>query len=80
MSVRLVGSDGPGKVRGSHGLSVGVADGLQSEADVVIVPGGGWNAGPDEPGARAATRGELPARLAALHAGGATIASVCTGG
>jgi transcriptional regulator GlxA family with amidase domain len=44
------------------------------------VPGGGWNDRAPQ-GARAeAERGDLPRRLAELHAGGARVGSVCTGG
>jgi putative intracellular protease/amidase len=45
---------------------------------VLLVPGGGWfDAGP---GVRALVQGgALPRLVAALHAGGTTVASVCTG-
>jgi transcriptional regulator GlxA family with amidase domain len=80
LDVRLVGSDGPREFVGAHGMRVVVDGGLSGEADLVIVPGGGWNE-PGPQGARAeADRGELPRRLAELHAGGARIGSVCTGG
>jgi transcriptional regulator GlxA family with amidase domain len=78
--VRLVRLEGPGEVRASHGLRVTVADRLDSEADLVIVSGGGWNSPPGTPGARAEVqRGQLPSAIARLHADGATVASVCTG-
>ncbi len=64
----------------SHGLRVTVDGGLSGDADLVIVPGGGWN-DRAAAGARAeADRGVLPARLAELHERGARIGSVCTGG
>ncbi|HEV2999464.1 MAG TPA: DJ-1/PfpI family protein [Solirubrobacteraceae bacterium] len=79
LEVELVGADGGGVVTASHGLRVTVDRGLTREADLVIVPGGGWNDRAPA-GARAeAERGELPARLAELHAHGAHVASVCTG-
>ncbi len=51
---------------------------LGERPELLIVPGGGWF--DDGPGARVlAASGELPARLAALHAAGTVVASVCTG-
>lgn len=80
LDVVLVGSDGPGEVTGSHGMRVVVDGGLSGEADLVIVPGGGWNDRAPQ-GARAvAERGDLPKRLVELHDAGARIGSVCTGG
>jgi transcriptional regulator GlxA family with amidase domain len=80
LEVELVGLEGGGVVTASHGLRVTVDGGLSGAADLVIVPGGGWNDNAPA-GARAeAERGALPARLAELHAGGARVASVCTGG
>jgi transcriptional regulator GlxA family with amidase domain len=80
LDVVLVGADGGGEVTGAHGMTVVVHGGLTREADMVIVPGGGWNDRAPQ-GARAeAERGDLPRRLAELHDGGARIGSVCTGG
>ena len=80
LDVRLVGADGAGTVTASHGLRVLVDGGLGGDADLVIVPGGGWNDAAPQ-GARAeAERGALPARLAELHRAGVRIGSVCTGG
>ena len=79
LDVRLVGAEGPGEVTASHGLRLLVDAGLSGEADLVIVPGGGWNDRAPQ-GARAQAEGELPRRLAALHEDGARIGSVCTGG
>ena len=56
----------------------GVLD-LDAPPDLLLVPGGGWNAG-GATGVRAEiARGELPAAIAQLHARGTVIASVCTG-
>lgn len=69
------------RVRGSHGLTV-VPQGSLGDGgfELVIVPGGGWN-DRAEVGARAEVeRGELPGALNRLHEGGASLASVCTGG
>ena len=80
LDVVLVGADGPGEVVGAHAMRLLVDEGLSGKADLVVVPGGGWNDRAPQ-GARAvAERGELPRRLAELHDGGARIASVCTGG
>src|SRR5688500_6732996 len=76
LAVVLVGSDCAGEVTGSHGMRVAVDGGLSGEADIVIVPGGGWNDRAPQ-GARAeAERGELPRRLAELHGAGARMGSV----
>jgi transcriptional regulator GlxA family with amidase domain len=80
VEVRLVRLEGRGEVCASHGLRVSVADRLDNDADLVLVPGGSWNERAGMPGARTqADRGLLPAAIAAMHADGATIASVCTG-
>jgi transcriptional regulator GlxA family with amidase domain len=80
VEVRLARLGGPGTVRASHGLQVHVDSGLDQGVDLVLVPGGGWNAPPGTPGARAEVeRGLLPSAIAKLHADGAMVASVCTG-
>jgi len=68
-------------VHSAHGLVVEVEAELgaapAATPALVIVPGGGWlDAGP---GVRDQCEGLLPAALAALHEGGAVLASVCTG-
>jgi transcriptional regulator GlxA family with amidase domain len=76
----LVGLHGPGEVTGAHGARLVVARAVSERAGMLLVPGGGWNAGGPR-GVRAeVARGELPALLARAHAGGSTIAAVCTGG
>ena len=82
------------RVTASHGLRVEPDDVLIGTPDLVLVPGGGWNSvapegqrggdgeavGARENGAWAEVQdGTLPERLATLHDGGATIATVCTG-
>jgi transcriptional regulator GlxA family with amidase domain len=75
----LVGASGAGEITAAHGARVVVDRGPSEAADMVLVPGGGWN-DRSEHGARAeAERGELPALIARAHGRGATIASVCTG-
>ncbi len=72
-------------VTASHGTRVGVdgtlpAPGAADVPDLLIVPGGGWNARDEEASAWAeARRGDVPRALADHHAAGRTIGSVCTG-
>ena len=78
-TVELVTLTPVAAVTSSHGARV-VPHGVLGEPDLLIVPCGGWNDAAPE-GARAqAERGELPAALAARHARGGMVASVCTGG
>jgi transcriptional regulator GlxA family with amidase domain len=80
-SVALAGVDGTEPVTASHGMRVlpDRAAGTR-RPDLIVVPGGGWTA-PGVPGARAQVeRGKLPPRIAAWHADGIRIGSVCTGG
>ncbi|HEX2084424.1 MAG TPA: DJ-1/PfpI family protein [Solirubrobacteraceae bacterium] len=79
LDVALVGAEGPGEVTASHGMRVVVDRGLSGDADLVIVPGGGWNDRAPY-GARRQAEGDLPRRLSELHDAGARIGSVCTGG
>jgi putative intracellular protease/amidase len=80
LEVELACLSGPGGVLASHGLRVAVDQGLNTKADLLLVPGGGWNTQPGTPGVRAEVeRGLLPPVIAAMHAQGATVASVCTG-
>jgi transcriptional regulator GlxA family with amidase domain len=77
---RLVTLDEPGPVTGSHGAVLEPAGTLGDDADLVLVPGGGWNDRADRGAWGEAQRGALPRRLAELHAAGTPLASVCTGG
>jgi transcriptional regulator GlxA family with amidase domain len=62
----------------SHGARV-IPHGVLGDPDLVLVPGGGWNDGNPQ-GARAeAERGDIPRALAARHAAGRRVGSVCTG-
>jgi len=66
-------------VRGAHDVVLRPHEVLPERLDLVVVPGGGWNDG-SPTGARAeVAAGALPAAIAARHAAGATVASVCTG-
>lgn len=72
-------------VRSSHDLRV-EPDGVLTELEagrppnLVVVPGGGWGDRADSGAWAEAQRGDLPAAIDRLHAGGAMIAAVCTGG
>jgi transcriptional regulator GlxA family with amidase domain len=78
--VAYVTLEGAREVTASHGTIVRVSAALGDDATLLLVPGGGWNDRSPQ-GARAEVeRGEIPAAIAAAHARGATIASVCTGG
>ena len=67
------------RVTASHGLRVEPDDVLIGTPDLVLVPGGGWNSRSESGAWAEAQDGTLPERLATLHDGGATIATVCTG-
>jgi transcriptional regulator GlxA family with amidase domain len=61
----------------AHGLVIEVADVLDGDAELVVIPGGGWR---DELGGiRRLAVGPLPAQLGGMHAQGTVLASVCTG-
>ncbi|WP_323675831.1 DJ-1/PfpI family protein [Halorubellus sp. PRR65] len=83
LNVTLCTVDGADEVTASHGLRVGVDAVLDAAAtgafDLLLVPGGGWT-DPDAPGVRREyDRGAIPDAIAALHADGVAVASVCTG-
>jgi len=78
--VSLVTLEPTAEIVASHGLSVR-PDGLLADGrwDLVIVPGGGWNASKPAGARIEAQRGALPAALADLASAGVPLASVCTG-
>jgi transcriptional regulator GlxA family with amidase domain len=79
VSARLVTLEGAREVRADHGLVVRAHGAPSERPDLLLVPGGGWfDRTPDGAWAQA-QRGELPAAIAARHAAGSTVASVCTG-
>jgi transcriptional regulator GlxA family with amidase domain len=75
----LVGADGAGTITASHGTRIQVDGAVSEAADMVLVPGGSWNSRGERGAWAEAQRGEVPAQIAAAHARGARIASVCTG-
>jgi len=79
VTVRLVTLEGKRAVHADHGLVLHAQGALSARPDVLLVPGGGWfDRTPDGAWAQA-QRGEIPAAIAARHAAGTTVASVCTG-
>jgi transcriptional regulator GlxA family with amidase domain len=77
LDVTLVGAHGPATITASHGARIAVDRGPSETADVVIVPGGGYFHGS---GIRTELElGVLPHLVAAAHARGAIVGSVCTG-
>ncbi|WP_321112691.1 DJ-1/PfpI family protein [Halorussus salinisoli] len=67
------------RVTASHGLGIEV-DGRLVDADLLVVPGGGWNDRGDASAWAEARKGDLPDAIADLHDRGTTVAAVCTGG
>ena len=83
--VRYVTLEERETVTASHGTRVGI-DGVLPDPtdgdapDLLVVPGGGWNARDEEASAWAeAQKGAIPAALADYHEAGVRIATVCTG-
>lgn len=67
-------------VTASHGLEIGRAVPLtESVPDVLVVPGGQWNARGKTGAWAEAQRGTLPETISRLHDQGTTVAGVCTG-
>lgn len=81
LTVTLVTLAPRDEVTAAFGLRLRPDSALDPDAapDLLLVPGGGWNAS-GTTGVRAEiARGELPAAIARLHARGTAIATVCTG-
>jgi transcriptional regulator GlxA family with amidase domain len=77
IEAELVGARGAGTVTASHGLRLTVERGPSEDADVLLVPGGGWFHGA---GVRSEIdRGDLPRAIVAARERGAIVGSVCTG-
>jgi transcriptional regulator GlxA family with amidase domain len=80
LSVELVALGGAAEVTGSHGLVVRTDGPLDPDGtDLLVIPGGGWNDRGAQGAWAEAERGDLPAAVAAAHAAGAVVATVCTG-
>ena len=77
IEVTLAGAHGAATITASHGARIAVERGPSADADVLLVPGGGYFHGT---GIRnEIERGELPRVIAAAHARDAIVGSVCTG-
>lgn len=79
VTARLVTLEGERDVRADHGAVVRAHQTLSERPDLLLVPGGGWFDRASEGAWAQAERGEIPAAIAARHAAGSTVASVCTG-
>ena len=83
LRVELLATDPTDRVTAAYGLRV-EPDGVLSsgtDLDFLVVPGGGWNDGDADGGARAAANDEgLLATLRECQEAGTTLVSVCTGG
>ncbi|HZC14831.1 MAG TPA: DJ-1/PfpI family protein [Thermoleophilaceae bacterium] len=79
VTARLVTLEGARPVKADHGAMIAAHGALSERPDVLIVPGGGWLDRTPEGAWAQAERGEIPAAIAARHAAGTTVASVCTG-
>jgi transcriptional regulator GlxA family with amidase domain len=79
VTASLVTLEGARAVRADHGAVIGAEAALSERPDVLLVPGGGWLDRTPEGAWAQAERGEIPAAIAARHAAGSTVASVCTG-
>jgi len=78
LSCTLVTLGDAREVRGANGLEIRSAGAL-GRPDWLVIPGGGWGERADRGAWGEARRGDLPRAIAAAHARGAGIASVCTG-
>lgn len=81
VEAQLVGHEEVQEVTTAHGVTIGCQGSLAADGppDVVVVPGGGWNASPSRGVRVAVASGDLPEAIARLHRQGAIVACVCTG-
>lgn len=81
LAVTLCTLDDAPTVTASHGLTFEAQGRLDDrDPDLLVVPGGQWNARGETGAWAEAERGVLPARVRDLHDAGVTVAGVCTGG
>jgi transcriptional regulator GlxA family with amidase domain len=80
VSVSLVTLDGVAEVTGSHGVHIRPHGAYDGTADLLVIPGGGWNDRAPEGAWAQARRGDLGVALTAHREGDGALASVCTGG
>ena len=79
VTARLVTLEGAREVRADHGAVISAHGALSERPDVLLVPGGGWFDRPPVGAGAPSPRGDIPAAIAARHAAGTAVASVCTG-
>lgn len=79
LAVALVTLEGARDVVSDRGIVMRAQRALSERPDLLLVPGGGWLDRAPEGAWAQAERGEVPAAIAARHAAGSVIASVCTG-
>jgi transcriptional regulator GlxA family with amidase domain len=79
VTARLVTLEGARELRADHGAVITAHAALSERPDVLLVPGGGWFDRTPEGAWAQAERGDIPSAIAARHAAGTTVASVCTG-
>ena len=78
VTATLVTLEGARAVRADHGLVVKAQGALSARPDLLLVPGGGWFGRTGGVWAQVQS-GALPTAIAARHAAGSIVASVCTG-
>lgn len=79
IGARLVTPEATDRIEARNGLRLEPDGVVSSDAELYLVPGGGW-AETDSPGVRREyDRGEIPTILRERFESGATVASVCTG-
>jgi transcriptional regulator GlxA family with amidase domain len=75
----LVTLEGARSVRGDHGAVVTAHGAMSAHPDVLWVPGGGWLDRSPTGAWGLVQAGDVPRAIAARHASGTVLASVCTG-
>lgn len=79
LQARLVTLEAVEIITAAHGTQIRPHGVLSERPDLVLVPGGGWIAKAKAGVRSEAARGALPKAIAARHAAGSIVASVCTG-
>jgi transcriptional regulator GlxA family with amidase domain len=77
--VALVTHPATDRITTARGVSVVPHRRLSDQAELLVVPGGGWTRRPAKGTWAEVQRGVLPSAIAQRHAAGTRIASVCTG-
>ena len=80
VAVSLVTIEPRDAITTSHGLTINIEDTINAvNPDIVVIPGGGWNAKGETSAWAEAERGALPEVIRDLATEGCIIAGVCTG-